>query len=127
MAGRPEYRIVLVERPAWLHAVATGDNVAENARRFLREAYEACVSRGRDCLLLEMSFSGESLPTATIFEIVTERSADGARLRRIAYVDRRLGHDPAKALFAETVAVNRAVNVRLFHDVADAERWLAQP
>jgi hypothetical protein len=32
--------------------------------------------------------------------------------------------DMIKARFAETVAINRAVNVRLFRDVAEAARWL---
>jgi hypothetical protein len=31
------------------------------------------------------------------------------------------------ARFAETVAVNRGVNVRLFESVATAERWLSEP
>jgi hypothetical protein len=33
--------------------------------------------------------------------------------------------DPVRAKFAETVAVNRAVNVRLFREVAAAAQWLA--
>lgn len=126
MAERPEYRLVVTERPGWLHVAGTGENVPENVQRFLREAYDACVRRGRDCLLLDLGFTGESLPSGSIFAIVSERSADGARLRRIAYVDRRW-NDLTKARFAETVAVNRAVNVRLFDAVEDAERWLAQP
>ena len=44
----------------------------------------------------------------------------------IAYqltLDERPGYLHAKV--AETVAVNRAVNVRLFEDVAQAAAWLA--
>jgi len=126
MADRPQYRLAVAERPGWLHATGTGDNVAANVARFLRESYRACLERGFDALLLEIDFSGESLPMADIFRIVSDQSADGAKLRRIAYVERSVERDPAMARFAETVAVNRAVNVRLFHDVTDAERWLAQ-
>ena len=127
MAERSEYRLVVTERPGWLHATGSGDNVPRNVHRFLREAYAACVAHGRDCLLLELAFTGESLPTGAIFSIVSERSTDGAKLRRIAYVDDRFADDPEKARFAETVALNRAVNVRLFRGVGEAERWLAQP
>jgi hypothetical protein len=74
-----------------------------------------------------MGFTGESLPAGTIFSIVSERSGDGTKLERIAYVDRFVARDPEKTRFAETVAVNRMVNVRLFADVADAERWLGEP
>jgi len=31
------------------------------------------------------------------------------------------------ATFAETVAINRGVNVRLFESAAAAERWLSEP
>jgi hypothetical protein len=127
MADRPVYRIAVEERAGWLHAIGTGDNVPENVLRFLREAYRACVERGFDALLLEVGFAGPSLPMGDIFRIVADQSEDGAKLRRIAYLERTAGRDRTKARFAETVAVNRAVNVRLFHDIEEAERWLAQP
>jgi hypothetical protein len=126
MPAAPDYRLVVRVHPQFVHAIGTGENVPENARRFLREAYEACVANGLDRLLLEMAFSGASLPAGSIFSIVSERSGDGTKLGRIAYVDRFATRDPEKTRFAETVAVNRMVNVRLFADVAGAERWLAE-
>lgn len=34
---------------------------------------------------------------------------------------------PEKMKFAETVAMNRGVNVRLFHDLETADAWLSAP
>jgi hypothetical protein len=46
------------------------------------------------------------------------------KLEKIAYVDG--SRDLSQAYFAETVAMNRGVNVRLFPDVAAAASWLTQ-
>ena len=120
-----EYRLTIVERPGYVHARVTGPNTPENALRFLQESYEACVARGRSALLLEMDLSGPSLDTSSIFRIVAERTTDALKLRKIAYVEKSREKDEGKVHFAETVAVNRGVNVKLFRDVAEAERWLS--
>jgi len=121
-----DYRLAIVERASHLHATVSGPNTRENVLRFLKEAYEACVARGKTAVLLEMDLTGPSLDTSSIFNVIAERSGDGARLRKIAYVDLSLARDDGKARFAETVAVNRGVNVKLFRDVAEAQKWLAK-
>jgi hypothetical protein len=70
-----------------------------------------------------MRFTGPSLGRSDIFQVVSQRSPQGAKLRRIAYIE---AGDPDMARFAETVALNRGVNVRLFESVTDAEKWLSQ-
>jgi hypothetical protein len=87
--------------------------------------YAACLRTGKSQVLLEMAFSGPSLGPSAIMHVISERSADGARLRKIAYVEASMAGQQ-KAKFAETVAINRAVNVRLFEDVGQAARWLEE-
>jgi hypothetical protein len=118
------YHLTLQEQPSYLHATVTGANSADNALRFLREVHEACARLGRSSVLLEVNFSGPSLETGSIFRVISERSKDGAKLHRIAYVDGST-RDPERMKFAETVAINRGVNVRLFQDVEAAKRWIA--
>lgn len=118
------YLLTITEHPSFLHAKVTGTNNAENALRFLEEAYAACMQRGQSAVLLEMDLSGPSLESASIFRVIAQRSADGAKLRKIAYVDKS-ERGPEKVKFAETVAINRGVNVRLFPDVESATRWLS--
>jgi len=117
------YHLVAEERPGYLHARVSGPRTAENAQRFLKEAYEECVRKGHAALLLEMGLTGPPLDMASIFRVIASRAPDGATLKRIAYIEPSPTDIPS-ALFAETVANNRGVNVRLFKDYAAADRWL---
>ena len=118
------YRLSVEEHPGYLHATAAGKRTPQNVRRFLEEAYRACVEKDCSSLLLELRLAGPSLDSTSIFNVISQRAADGAKLRRIAYVD-PLTSNASDARFAETVAINRGVNVRLFPDVAAAARWLS--
>ena len=105
----------------------TGAHNAANALRFLTESFDAIVKSGHGSLLLEFCLSGPSLDSSSIFDVVAQRTAVAAKLRRIAYVDHSgHGRDPSKMKFAETVALNRGVNVRLFHELEEAQRWLTE-
>ena len=122
------YRLVIVDHPSYLKATVTGEHNAPNALRFLTEAFDACAKSGHSALLLEFNLTGPSLDSSSIFDVVAQRTAIAAKLRKIAYVDRaNFGRDPEKMKFAETVAMNRGVNVRLFHDLETAGAWLSAP
>lgn len=118
------YHLTIEEKPSYLHAKVTGTRTAENARRFLVEAHAACVRRNCSALLLEMNLTGPSLSPTSIFDVISERSPDGLKFDKIAYVEAGSEGDPQQAKFAETVAVNRGVRVRLFRKLEDAERWI---
>jgi len=118
------YRLTIAEQATYLHATGDGTRTPENAERFLEEAYLACVERGYSDVLLEMNLSGPSLDPSSIFGVIMQRASDAKKLRRIAYVD-SMATDPGKAKFAETVAVNRGVGVRLFRNLDDARQWLS--
>jgi hypothetical protein len=117
------YEIAIEQKPTYLHLIGTGEMSAGNARRFLVDAYRAAGERNCACVLLDMRFSG-SLGLGSIFSVIEERSHEGIRLKRVAYVEANLGLRPDAAEFATLVATNRGVNVRLFSCLADAERWL---
>jgi hypothetical protein len=40
------YELILEKRPTYLHAKVVGERTPANARRFLEEAYAACVQSG---------------------------------------------------------------------------------
>ena len=117
------YQVTIEEKPAYLHAKVVGPRTPENAIRYLEEVYAACLRTGLSQVLLEMALSGPSLGPSGILRVVSERSGDGSKLRKIAYVEASADGQP-RAKFAETVAINRAVNVRLFEKVDEAVRWL---
>jgi hypothetical protein len=116
------YRFDPVVHATYLHATVYGAHTPENASRFLREVYEACIANQKDSVLLDMRLEGPTMGTSSIFSVVQERSGAGRELRRIAYIDAT--REPEKAVFAETVARNRGVNVRFFRSVEDAKKWL---
>jgi hypothetical protein len=118
------YHLTIEERPSYLHARVIGARNPENALRFLKEVYEACVNRGYSAVLLEMNLSGPSLDSASIFRVISQQSPDATRLQKIAYVDASTS-DPERPRFAETVAINRGVNVRMFQDLDAAIQWMS--
>jgi hypothetical protein len=120
------YNLIVEDGPGYVHVKASGERTAENARRCLVEAYAACVRKNLACLLVEMRWSGPALDNVQLYRVISERSADGAKLRKIAYVEAAPSDDPHAPRFAETLATNRGVNVRLFRDVATAKHWLSE-
>lgn len=119
------YESTIEEQPSYLHARVRGPRTPENAIRFLEEVYAACQRTGHAKVLLEMAFTGPSLGASGVLKVIEARSGDGSKLRRIAYVEAS-PDGPGKAKFAETAAINRAVNVHLFDSVAQAARWLEE-
>ena len=115
------------ERPGYLHVRVTGTNSVEAVQGYLGEIYVACVERGRCSILIEEHLRGRGLDLLAIFQIVCE---GGERLQalahRIAYVDVNGEHPAQDMQFAETVAVNRGVNLRVFATVPEAAAWLTE-
>ena len=120
------YQLTIEERPTYVYARVDGDLTPANALRFLEDAHAACVKYGRAAVLLDMQLRGPNLPTTSVYDVISQRAAYGSLLRKIAYVPYR-SDDQSMAQFAETVAMNRGVNVRLFESVATAESWLSEP
>jgi hypothetical protein len=123
-----DYQFRLSQREGYLHVWVNGDNSPETVARYLKDVYEACLKHKCSSVLVEENLEGAGLSLTEMFGIVAERG-DLVRtvLERIAYVDVNPRHDMRNLKFAETVAVNRAVNLRLFPSVRDAENWIAQP
>lgn len=119
------YQATFEALPSYLHARVVGPRTPENAIRFLEEVYAACQRAGLSKVLLEMAFTGPSLGASGILRVIEARRGDGSKLRKIAYVEAS-PDGPGKAKFAETAAINRAVNVQLFDSVAQAARWQAE-
>ncbi len=113
-------------RGAYLHATVSGDNTPQDVREYLAEVREAC--RAAECprVLIEENLAGVGLGFMDVFTIAAS-APQGARgaVRRIAYLDVNPDHAAERMRFAESVAVNRGVNVRVFTDRGEAERWLS--
>lgn len=110
----------------YLYFRVSGENTEENVGAYLRAVLEACAERNCPYVLIEECLAGPGLGEASIFAVVTQAAPEtAARVRRIAYVDTNPDHDPKRMAFAENVAVNRGVNVRVFPTTREAEAWIA--
>lgn len=117
------YNLRLIQKPAYLHAVVTGENTSENVMGYLKELRRECTARSCFRVLIEERLDGPRLRQMEVYQIVSDTSArTRGRFKAIAFVD--LNADGGEMEFAETVAVNRGVPVRVFATVAEAAQWL---
>jgi hypothetical protein len=118
------YQITIEPTLRYLHVRVTGDNSPETVLAYLAEVRHACVANGSRSVLIEEDLRGPGLDLLNIFRMVAERAESEPIVLRIALVDKNPEHDAALMRFAETVAVNRGVQMRVFADVAAAAVWL---
>jgi len=117
------YTITFHRRQLYLHATVVGQNSKENVAAYLEEVRLECIDSGVAHVLIEERLVGPRLGPADVFDIAAAGSSrTGGVFQAIAYVD--VNADGAMMKFAETVAVNRGLPVRLFSTVLDAEQWL---
>jgi hypothetical protein len=112
-------------KPGYLHLRVTGDNSPESVAGYLAEIRRKCQEHQCPNVLVEEHLTGPSLKTLAVFETVSAGSEQvWPAIGRIAFVDTNPAHDRSVMQFAETVAVNRGVPLRVFATVDDAVRWM---
>lgn len=122
------FQVRIEQRPTHLHFTVTGENSHDSVAGYMEEVLRECTARQCFRVLIEERLEGPRLGTMQVFSLVSKGSE---RLRGVlqamAYVDVNAAGDLMR--FAENVAVNRAIPVRVFASVAAAEEWLrdAQP
>jgi hypothetical protein len=117
------YSLKFEQKDTYLHVTVTGQNSRETAAQYVQELLRECVARNCGRLLIEEHLEGPRLPMLDVFEIVADVSKKAlGLLKAVGYVDVNAEGDVMK--FAETVALNRALPLRVFSTVAEAEQWL---
>lgn len=121
------HQLTITEQPGYLHFRVTGENTPPTVQAYLAEVHTHCVQRGCTAILVEEDLTGPGLPLVEIYQIV-ERGGMRNRmlLRWLAYVDVHQHERPGNLRFAETVAVNRGLNMRTFASVDEAAAWLGE-
>jgi hypothetical protein len=122
-----DYRLAVEDRGDYLRVRVSGKNTPEVIRAYLRDVNVRCASMQRFGVLIEEHLEGPALSTMEIYQIASDvQGASRPVARRIAFVDLNPEHPRRNMKFAEDVAVNRGVNMRVFDLVEDADRWLKQ-
>src|SRR5262245_60177073 len=123
MSESRSYKLTLVERPTYLHAIVIGSNNRATVVAYLDDVKRECVARGSTRVLIEERLEGPRLSTMTVFQIAAEGSIRSRQcFDAVAYVDVNAEGNGMKV--AETVAVNRGVPMKVFSSVGEAESWL---
>jgi hypothetical protein len=111
------------QQPTYLHVVVCGENSRGNVTRYMEQVLRECTARQCFRVLVEERLEGPRLGTMQIFDMVATGSERFLGVfKALAYVDVNAQGDLMR--FAENVAVNRAIPVRVFQTVAGAEKWL---
>jgi hypothetical protein len=119
------YDLHIEPRGTYLYVTVTGENSVDSVNGYLAEVHEWCLQHKCPNVLIVENLTGPGLGTYNIFELVSRKSAGASQvLGRLAYVDINPEHDPKAMEFAEDVAVNRGIPVRIFATVQEAEGWL---
>jgi hypothetical protein len=119
------YQLHIQEHPGYLHFQVTGENTVEAVRGYFHEIWHTCAERGCHAILIEENLTGPGLKLGEIFNIVSAGSERPvAHLFKLAYVDTNPEHSAKSMGFAETVARNRGIDVRVFSAVQEAKDWL---
>jgi len=120
------YSFTAKETPRFLHVRVSGDNSAENVRRYLSETYEAASRTHLHFVLIEEDLEGPPLDPVEVYHVATDASTQTSPvIAKIAYIDLRARRSPSNVELAVTVARDRGVNVRAFPTFAQAQEWLA--
>ena len=121
------YTLKIRKQGTYLHMIAEGDSTAEDVAGYLSEGLKKCIELRCPNVLIEENLKGPSLSIFEVYEIVTKICWQAASVaRHVAYVDTNPESKKEVNQFAETTAVNRGVNVKLFETVAEAENWLRE-
>jgi hypothetical protein len=117
------YELKIEQKPGYLHFIVTGRNTPQNVTRYMQEVMQECAARRCFRILIEERLEGPRLGTMDVFTMVTA----GAKryhgmLEALAFVD--VYGEGGVMRFAEDVAVNRGIPVRVFRSLEGAEKWL---
>lgn len=119
------YTLTVENKTNYLHVTVEGKNSSENVLKYLAEVQDKCLQHKCPNVLIEEHLTGPGLSTFTIYDVIAEASQRvHPNIFHIAYVDLNPEHNMRDLKFAENVAVNRSVNVKIFSTVTEAEQWL---
>lgn len=115
------YQIEIEDRGEYLYVLVSGDKLtADIAAAYWREIAGVCFDRQKTKILIEKDFA----ETVSPLEMVQMGAYLGQLLvnKKIAFLD-RYGNEDINEL-GKKIARNRNVQLQLFQNIADAEKWI---
>ncbi|HYB65278.1 MAG TPA: hypothetical protein VEC59_08470 [Steroidobacteraceae bacterium] len=117
------YQLNIEQKPGYLQVTVTGRNSTDTVARYMQEVMQEVATRRCPRVLIVENLEGPRLGTMEVFTMVTAGSKRyHGQLEALAFVD--LNAEGGVMRFAEDVAVNRGIPVRVFRTLDGAEKWL---
>jgi len=117
------YQLKIERKQGYLHFTVTGRNSPDTVARYMQEVMQEVTARRCRRVLIEENLDGPRLGTMEVFTMVSSGSKRyHGLLEALAFVD--LNAEGGVMRFAEDVAVNRGIPVRVFRTVDGAQKWL---
>jgi hypothetical protein len=114
-------------RNSYLYITVTGENTYDNVVSYLSEVRDKCIEYKCTNVLIVENLSGPGLNTFSIYDLISKTQEQTRRMvHKIAYVDINPEHNADAMKFAENVAVNLGVFVRVFLTIPAAEQWMIE-
>jgi hypothetical protein len=116
------YEVTFDRHPQFLRVTVTGENSASSVSRYMQDIVQECGRQDCYRVLIDERLEGPRLGVDDVFVVASEGAMRAMGIfQAIAYVDEKMGD---LSEFAETVAINRGMPVKMFSKTADAEEWL---
>ncbi len=114
-------------RSSYLYITVTGENTYDNVVSYLSEVRDKCMQYKCPNVLIVENLVGPGLDTFNIYDLISKVHEQTLQMvRKIAYVDINPAHNADAMKFAENVAVNLGVFVRVFLTIPAAEQWMVK-
>jgi hypothetical protein len=125
MPDTPPYQVVYDDRKTYLFAAVTGPKDSlEISIAFWTEIITEALKNNFKKLLVTEDFK-DVVSTIDMYMLVEQLERFGVEDLQVAFVDKEISQFELNK-FAETVAVNRGINGRVFKTESEAERWLLE-
>lgn len=122
-----DYRLSVEERPGYLCFRVDGEDNVETAVAYLSEVLRISREKGCPNVLILENLRGPGLGIGDVFRVIMRAVWPAVpHLRVVAYVDINPEHEFRSMKFAETVARNRGLFVRVFADPEEAQAWIEE-
>ena len=118
------YTIVFDEYPKYLYALVHSDSYGyEVLAGFLREIASECRKRDYDRVLVEENISATT-SEEDVFRIASELPELGYAGLRLGYIDRFKEQSDLNE-YGEGIARQTGIDVRIFADLGEADKWMS--
>ena len=120
------YSLQTVFDEGFVRFVVTNENSPATLASFLEGCIAICRRSGTRIALIEDRLSGKDVDLEGLFQIIGD-ACEGARdlVDLVCYVKTSPEHDPAMVRFAENIATNHRLNVRVCRSVDEALLYIA--